>query len=239
MDLSFPNRMIHFKGSFFETNFLNFCNYFNTAESMAYYYLTHTPLKMIDATNGKVFTDQKMYLFKKWFDREIPLTNAKVYLPDCGGALLEGVNVLSIDQLPQPDKEKKIEFIENINKILKIKKNVKWDNINNKINLILKYSKDIKKISQKIITLIPENGEVKHDNHKKIDELEKNLFDDNNRAEVVRTISASAQDILLSIMENIKYNDNKIISAWIKTRILYDSIIKLCDFYDKCLQKIL
>ena len=82
---------------------------------MSYNYLTHTALKMIDATNGKVFTDQKMFLFKKWFDREIPLTDAKVYLPDSGGALLEGVNVVNLDKLPQPDKEKKIEFNENIN----------------------------------------------------------------------------------------------------------------------------
>ena len=185
---------------------------------------------MIDSTNGKVFTDQKMFLFKKWFDREIPLTNANVFLPDSGGALLEGINVSSTDKIPKPDKSKKIEFNKNINKLLKINRNIKPENINNKINLIIKHSKDIKKISQKIFYLIPENGKVKTGTHSIIDNLEKKLFENNDRAEIVRAISASAQDILLSIMENIKYNDNKVVSAWIKTRILYESIIKLCDF---------
>ncbi len=239
LDLSFPDRMTHFKGSFFETNFLNFCNYYNTAECLSYQYLTHAPLQIINSTNGKVFTDQKMYLFKKWFDKEIPLTDAKVYLPDYGGALLEGVNITDPEKLPKPDKDIKLEYNKNINKLLKTKNNINWDTIKDKINLILKHSIDIKKISQKIFNLIPENGQIKPDTQKTIDNLEKNLFDDNNRAEVIRVISSSAQDILLSIMENIEYNEDQKTSAWIKTRLLHDSIIKLCNFYTKYLNKIL
>ncbi len=239
LDLSYPGRMIHFRGSFFETNFLNFCDYFNTAECLAYKYLAHTPLKIIDSTNGKVFTDQKMYLFKKWFDKEIPLIDAKVYLPDAGGALLEGTEIISLDKLPIPDKKNKLDYIKNINELLKIKIDINWDNLKNKINNILKHSKDIKEITQKILNLIPESGIVKEDTQRLIENYEKELFNDNNRAEILRVISSSAQDILLSIIENIEYNKDEKVSVWIKSRLLYDSIIKLCDFYDNCLNKLL
>lgn len=239
LDLSYPDRMIHFRGSFFETNFLNFCDYHNTAECLAYKYLTHTPLRVIDSTNGKVFTDQKMFLFKKWFDKEIPLTDAKVYLPDTGGALLEGAEIRSLDKLPLPPEKNKSDYIKNINKLLKIKNDINWDKLKDKINKILKHSKVIKKITQKIFDLIPENGIVNEDIQRAIENYEKELFNDDNRAEILRVISSSAQDILLSIMENIEYNKDEKVSAWIKSRLLYDSIIKLCNFYDSCLNKLI
>nr|HPK62849.1 DUF115 domain-containing protein [Spirochaetota bacterium] len=93
LDLSYPNRETHFKGALFEQSFLSNSDFFNTAEKMVYKYLTHVPLIEISSTNGKVYSDQKMALFKKWFDREISLTAAKVILPDLGGAYIEGSNV--------------------------------------------------------------------------------------------------------------------------------------------------
>ena len=239
LDLSFPERMTHFKGAFFETNFLNFSDYFHTAEHATYDYLCHTPLQVIQATNGKVFTDQKMVLFKKWFDREIPLTNAKVFLPDMGGALLEGARVVSIEGLPDPDEAAKNIFTNKVREILSINEQVDWEEINEKIDIILQKSIEIKNISNKIFKLIPGNGETLIANQKKIHDLEEQLFKDNERSKITEIISSSAQDILLSIIENVEYSKDKKASAWIKTRILYKSIIELTDFYTSCFTKLL
>lgn len=239
LDLSFPGRMTHFKGAFFETNFLTFCEYFNTAESASYNYLVHTPLQIIKSTNGNVYTDFKMNLFKKWFDREIPITNAKVFQPDSGGAYLEGALITALDKMPEPDKEAKLVYKKNIKSIQKINDKNPFENINNKIKKILNNTEKIKKNTKKIVDMIPENGLIKNENCCKIEELEKSLMQSGETAEIVRIVSSSAQDILLSIMENQEFNDDKKSSVWIKTRFLYDSIYKLTNFYEKTLNKLL
>ena len=180
-----------------------------------------------------------MVLFKKWFDREIPLTNAKVFLPDMGGALLEGARVVSIEGLPDPDEAAKNIFTNKVREILSINEQVDWEEINEKIDIILQKSIEIKNISNKIFKLIPGNGETLIANQKKIHDLEEQLFKDNERSKITEIISSSAQDILLSIIENVEYSKDKKASAWIKTRILYKSIIELTDFYTSCFTKLL
>jgi hypothetical protein len=237
LDLSFPNRMTHFKGAFFETRFLNIQNYFNTPDHAEYNYLTHVDLQVIEATNGKVFTDQKMFLFKKWFDREIPLTNANVYLPDLGGALLEGTKIFNFNENINYSKIDKSVFNNKKEKLFKLKKEINIKCINEKINLIINKSDQIKNTCKKIVKLIPEDGTINPQDEKKINQLEAYLYGDNERKEVTNIISSSAQDILLSIMENKEYSEDEKTSAWIKTRILYQSIYNLTDFYKKSLTK--
>ncbi len=241
LDLSFPGRMTHFKGAFFESNFIKESDYYNSPDMASYKYLAHVNMSLIDSTNNeKVFTDQKMFLFKKWFDREIPLTDANVYIPNFGGALLEGAKIISAEDLLNISKTGKETFLINKTKLL----NEKVDsfdpiNMNKKIDLIIQRSNDIKIICRKIIKLIPDDGFVKPDDQKTINKLEQSLFENPEIEEAVRVISSSAQDILLSIMENIEYNRDEKISAWLKTKKLYESIENLSNFYSKCLKKTL
>jgi hypothetical protein len=232
--------MTHFKGAYFESNFLKQANYFNSAELMSYKYMAHVNMKPLESTRGDVvYTDQKMYLFKKWFDREIPNTNAKVFIPDLGQAKLEGAQILNIDDLPRINDDTKSVFLKNKQHLINETIKPDFERINSKVDLILSKSGDIKEICKKIVSLIPENGEINPSNIKTIDSLEKKLINDEEIHEVSNVISSSAQDILLSIMENIEYSDDEKSSAWIKTRMLYKSIINLTDFYTKCLKKML
>jgi len=239
LDLSFPDRMTHFRGAYFETNFLSISNYFNTAEDNSYRYLSHVDLKIVDSTNGKVFSDPKMILFKSWFDREVPLSNAKVFLPDMGGALIDGTIVTELDKIPKPEQNIKRTFITKVKEIIKFSNSLDWNNFEEKVSDFIDNSKDIKNICSKIITMISKDGLVKNDNFLKIQKEENNLFSNMERSEITKVISASAQDIIISIMENVDYSEDKNKSIWLKTRLLYSSIMELTDYYEKYFKKML
>jgi len=237
LDLSFPERKTHFKGAFFEINFLTFSTYFNSAEDNAYRYLTHADLIKVKSTNGFVFTDCKMTLFKKWFDREIPLTNAKVYLPDFGGVFIEGTILCSLDKL-QVDSSKE-DFLKVLNLVIKEENLYDFKNLKEKITCFLLISKEIKQSCNKIIKLISSAGEVRNDDLKIIQKEENCIFTDSQKNEVARVISSSAQDIIISIMENFNYSQDEKKSGWIKTKILYEAIVELAEFYSKNFNKLL
>ena len=237
LDLSFPNRNTHFRGAFFETNFLTFSNYFSTAEDHSYRYLTHVNLTQIDSTNGKVFSDPKMVLFKKWFDREVPLTNAKVYQPDMGGALIQGTNILKLDKITIEGT--KTDFLKELKKLTNDKNHINWDDLLQKIKKFMNKSQEIKSICLKIVNLIDDQGNIKSENIKIVEKEEANLFSDVEREEVARVISSSAQDVLISIAENIQYSSDEKKSAWIKTKNLYSSMVELSSFYIKNFNKLL
>lgn len=239
LDLSFPERKTHFKGAYFEKNFLKISDYFETAERSSYLYLTHTNIKIIDSTNDKVFTDQKMFLFKKWFDREIPLTKANVFLPDLGGALLEGTKVYSPDLLPISIENDKNIFLERINNIKENKSTFDIKPVSQKIDILLNEAEKISKKCKKIVSLINKEGIIKDKDKIIFYEIEKSLFSEPNTKAITTIIASSAQDILLSIIENVEFDKNEQRSAWIKTRLLYNSILELSEFYLKCFKKLL
>ena len=84
LDLGFPGRNTHFKGAFFEHNFITTEDYFNNAQEKSFNYLMHTgDLPLTKSTDNKaIITDSKMILFRRWIEREVGLTNASVLLPN-------------------------------------------------------------------------------------------------------------------------------------------------------------
>lgn len=240
LDLGYPNRMTHFKGAFFESQFIAISDFFNSAETLSFNYLTHVPLKTTKSTNNQtIYTDQKMLLFKNWFEREISITGCEVILPDLGGSLIEGAKVLPLEKI-LIKKYKKSVFYENVNKI---KQNYQMDfnkdNLVEKVSKFLNITEDIKKITYEAINLIPENKIPDTKSIKKIEFFEKKLFENKEYKEITQIISSSAQSVLLSITENLQFDKNEVVSAWKKTKLLYESIYELTDFYIKTLKKLL
>jgi len=231
--------MTHFKGAFFETRFLTISDYFNTAEHMSYSYLTHVPLKKVRSTdNQEVFSDQKMILFKKWFEREILLTNSIIYLPDFGGSYIEGAKILKIDEIKLKNNSKKI-FHENIKNINNMTKRINSAEITDKINNFTKKALKIKDLCNKIIKLIPDSAVLSDNNMNEVNKLEKQLMNNPEYKEVADIISSSAQNVLLSIMENISLDMDQKKSGWKKTKLIYQSIYELTDFFTNSFKKLL
>jgi hypothetical protein len=64
-------------------------------------------------------------------------------------------------------------------------------------------------------------------------------MDQSEKNKVLNIISSSAQNILLSIMENVSYSDDSQKSVWLKIRKLYEAINEMSIFYEKNFQKVL
>ena len=116
LDLSFPKRKTHFKGAFFETNFLTFSTYFNTAESNSYRYLTDMGLTKVKSTSGFVETDGRMILFKKGGLMREYSNQRKVYSPNMGGVAIDGTLVVDIENSRM--NSNKSNFVNSLQKII-------------------------------------------------------------------------------------------------------------------------
>jgi hypothetical protein len=74
LDLGFPKLNTHFKGSFFEENFHNICFRFKSSEGMSFSYLHNAgPIKTKTNNNSQIITDQRMLLYKFWFETQAKL----------------------------------------------------------------------------------------------------------------------------------------------------------------------
>lgn len=240
LDLSYPERKTHFRGAFFESNFITTATYFKPTEDSVYKYLTHaSPLLFKESTNEMVWTDAKMIIFKKWFDREIGITNGSVYQPDLGGIKIEGTIIKKLSELPSGDKSIKENFIKNINDIVSRKRDFNKEEIIKNIENFIKISEEIKKSYQKIVNLIDDNGNVNKGDIPIIEEEERNINQNENKYLISRILASSAQDILIMINENYSLNNDEKKSAWIKTKMLYSAIIDFQKFYYKNFNKLL
>ena len=237
IDLSYIGRKTHFKGAFFETSFLSESDYFTPAEYSVYKYLTHCPLVQTEATDGTaVDTDSKMLLFKKWFDREVPLSTAKVYQPNLGGAKIIGAELFSPENTPlsafnKADFSAKIDIL--------TKENKADESIFQKMSSFVRDTDTVTEIYRKIIAKIDEEGNVSAKNAAEIEKSEQRIASNPNLSSAAAVISSSAQDVLTMITENYRLSDDETKSAWLKTKKLYQAIVELSDFYTENIKKTL
>jgi hypothetical protein len=241
LDLGFPGRNTHFKGAFFENNFISTAGYFDDAQQKSFNYLMHTgELPLTQSTDKKtIITDPKMILFRKWIEREVGLTNIPVLLPNLGGSLIEGCKIVELSDLPHTKVDKdsyniKIQTIINENK-----KNTVPYYVCENMKTFSQISKTITEESEKILKLIPENANMPQNKINEFDMRQKKLMDQSEKNKVLNIISSSAQNILLSIMENVSYSDDSQKSVWLKIRKLYEAINEMSIFYEKNFQKVL
>jgi hypothetical protein len=231
LDLSFPDRNIHFRGAFFENRFLTFQNYLETVEKHAYSYLAHVPLFPVESTSGTVYTDKKMLLFKKWFDREVPLFDGTVLLPDHGGVTIDGAQIVTLNTIEISGDFNKTVYKKSIERVCR--QHVSGGSWLEKVDSIIRNCDPIARSCRNIIRAIPESGEVTEKQALSVNQEEERLYSDPERKKVMSVISSSAQDVLLSIKENVNMGDGDKLNPWISTRELYASVHDLTIFFEK------
>lgn len=242
LDLGFPNHKTHFKGAFFENNFIFSSDYFHSAEQKSVSYLVHTgELLTAKATDGSLLiTDPKMILFKRWIEREISLTDAQIILPELGGSFLEGAKLLPLNEIKIEENNARNDFLQHCQKLIEQNRNFKLPyHLKEKMFAFLNTAKEIEKESSKIASLIPQEGNISEKNIQEIDWRQKNLFSTAEKNLITSIVSSSAQDILLSISENVSFSEDSQKSVWIKTKKLYEAIQEMSNFYAKNFQKLL
>ena len=197
-------------------------------------------LPLTKSTNGKpIITDPKMILFRRWMEREIALTNAPVLLPNLGGSYIEGCKIIELSELPCTKNNTgnyRIQIDSIINENIK---NQITNKITDQMMIFNKMSKIIAEESEKILKLIPENGNMPQNKISEFDKRQKDLMSESEKNRVLNIVSSSAQNILLAIMENVSYSEDSEKSIWLKIRKLYEAINEMSIFYERNFQKVL
>ncbi len=134
MDLGFPNKMTHIKGSYFEQNAHTQSNKFNTAENFNVASLIGSaPEWKKDYNDNPILSDKKMNLFLWWFEKNIKnaeLTGSKTYSLTSESQKIEGVEYYPVEKLlaRKECEAEKQEFYSNSSKIAENEKNTVNEN---------------------------------------------------------------------------------------------------------------
>ena len=112
LDLGFPARNTHFKGAFFETRFHILSRKLNPAETMSFAYLQQaSPFSVRSNTDGSVLTDQRMLIYKWWFEEQMVIHAGNLtYNLSPDGVHIEGMPFSELDNLLEfPDRRREID----------------------------------------------------------------------------------------------------------------------------------
>lgn len=101
LDLGFPEKMTHFKGSFFEERSHSLSSRTHPAETHSFAYLRGgDPFLTEDYSGGVVLSDRRMELYRRWFEDQLEQhPDAVTYVTGTRGAKIGCVEPRSIDDL--------------------------------------------------------------------------------------------------------------------------------------------
>lgn len=101
LDLGFPGRNTHFRGSFFESRALTFCDRRFPVETMAFDYLHSGYTEYVPSNSGGyVLSDRRMNIYRWWFENQVrnnPQSATKTLSRD--GVAIPGILPVDIGEL--------------------------------------------------------------------------------------------------------------------------------------------
>ncbi len=113
LDLSYPDKLTHFKGSFFEERAHTLSGRLQTAAWMDYKLLTDANLSLYpDNSGGSVFTDKRLIIYKQWFEEQHMQYPQETLTLSEKGIRIEGITLTDHDSIISLDNKR--ENIENI-----------------------------------------------------------------------------------------------------------------------------
>ena len=105
LDLGFPGKQTHFRGSFFENRILSIGFRLKPVEDHSFHYLHDAGLFMVPDNSGEpVATDKRMVIYRTWFEgqfRRFPQTETRSLSPH--SVHLEGADYAPLDQILAQD----------------------------------------------------------------------------------------------------------------------------------------
>lgn len=114
LDLGFPDKQTHFRGSFFENRMHYLSNRLLPGESMSFSYLLGGgPYYVSSNDGGKVLTDKRLSVYAKWFEQQIRLRPLpKTFTLSKQGHSISGMSLVGIREiLKLPVKRQNIDFL--------------------------------------------------------------------------------------------------------------------------------
>jgi hypothetical protein len=101
LDLGFPARATHFKGAYFENQFHAHSSRLRSSEEMSFSLLYQAlPFAVASNAGGTVMTDQRMIIYKWWFENQIKIfPETKTFTLSPAGVQIEGMTAESTQTL--------------------------------------------------------------------------------------------------------------------------------------------
>lgn len=237
LDLGYPKKITHVKGSTFEEKTHSSSSKLNTAESGQVSILFSSQNeKSLDYDNKQIITDSKMKLFAWWFESQIAKeTQLKTYSLSKKSLKIPGVNFIKIeDVLKNPEiHSEKIQLIHSAEKNAKAISKEKFDSTLEKLlslfQELLSKSKKGLSICNKILSepeYIAENLAKK--SFSTLTEIDNYIL--NSEAKTVASLVFPSERQLSELLKNHKYNSG-ILQNITKSKIIYTELIKSINKY--------
>ncbi|MDX9801743.1 MAG: DUF115 domain-containing protein, partial [Spirochaetia bacterium] len=105
LDLGYPGKRTHFKGSFFEERAHTFSGRLSPASDMDFSLITDAFLVETESScGGKVFTDSRLIIYKQWFEEQFLIHDFKTVNLSLDGVLIKGMKTSTLEEaLGKPD----------------------------------------------------------------------------------------------------------------------------------------
>ncbi len=99
LDLSFQDGLLYIRGSYSDDFFYDSIHPFTSLEHETLAYIARHGAYRMQLTNGTtLYTDQNMFLYRQWFEDQIPATPRTVINATEGGVLTKGVQVKRLEE---------------------------------------------------------------------------------------------------------------------------------------------
>lgn len=101
VDLGFPERQTHCRGSFFEERAHLLSSRLSPAETQIFAYLYDADPYLVQATDGsQVLTDKRMVVYRWWFENQAAMhAEVRTLTTSAGGVRIAGVELVAMEEL--------------------------------------------------------------------------------------------------------------------------------------------
>ncbi|MFO7731155.1 MAG: 6-hydroxymethylpterin diphosphokinase MptE-like protein [Spirochaetia bacterium] len=100
LDLGFPEKRTHYRGSFFEQLLFTHSNRFSPYEGLIFNYLhSGDPFYHENYGGGLTLTDRRLIIYRQWFEEQIAKDSGNTFTLSPKGVKIPGIQVATISQL--------------------------------------------------------------------------------------------------------------------------------------------
>ena len=236
LDLSYPEKQTHFKGSFFEERSHTLSGRTMTAAHMDYKLLTDASLIEAESNSGgSVFTDRRLVIYRQWFEEQQKQHNVKTLTLSKSGIKIEGITLTDHDYINNlPDIRRSLD-----DKISDTLEEIKTDltDRGKYIEICEKTASSLDKLKSvsvrglEICRMLLESGRYNEQAADELNRIDNEILSGESRD----TAGFLLQEVSRKILTSEKETDFKKVIG--NSLSIYDNLIKSSDYHIKLIKK--
>lgn len=100
LDLGFPEKRTHYRGSFFEERLFSLSGRLNPYEGLIFDYLhSGDPFYHENYTGGQTLTDRRLIIYRQWFEEQMAASRSSTYTLSPEGIRIKGIATATVEDL--------------------------------------------------------------------------------------------------------------------------------------------